>query len=153
MRLLKLLPEDTNIKFLKWQWPTTILSVLLMVGSLALMFTQGLNLGVDFVGGQMIRVTFTQTHEAPIAQVRHEVDALGYGEPILQTFGAPNAISIRLRLPEGSDNNTGLADAMAKKVTGTLKASHGLHLRFQAKVKGRAGVKSGYSNVVKVHVG
>ncbi|HVT64701.1 MAG TPA: hypothetical protein VHD81_06085 [Mycobacteriales bacterium] len=38
------------------------------------------------------------------------------------------------------------------KAIGTLKASHGLHLRFQAKVKGRAGVHSGYSNVVKVHV-
>jgi len=38
------------------------------------------------------------------------------------------------------------------KVTGTLKAARGLHLRFQAKVKGRAGVRSGYSNVVKVHV-
>ncbi|HVV74969.1 MAG TPA: hypothetical protein VHC43_02960 [Mycobacteriales bacterium] len=38
------------------------------------------------------------------------------------------------------------------KVKGTLKAAKGLHLRFQAKVKGRAGVRSGYSNVVKVHV-
>ncbi|HWC33775.1 MAG TPA: hypothetical protein VG650_02995 [Mycobacteriales bacterium] len=38
------------------------------------------------------------------------------------------------------------------KVTGTLKAASGLHLRFQAKVKGRAGVRTGYSNVVKVHV-
>jgi hypothetical protein len=37
------------------------------------------------------------------------------------------------------------------KVTGTLKASKGLKLRFQAKVQGRSGVKSGYSNVVKVH--
>jgi hypothetical protein len=38
------------------------------------------------------------------------------------------------------------------KVKGTLKAAHGLHLRFQAKVKGRAGVKSGFTKVVKVHV-
>jgi preprotein translocase subunit SecF len=124
MRLLKLLPEDTNIHFLKWQWPTTIVSLLLMIGSVVLMFVQGLNLGVDFVGGQMIRVTFTQSREAPISAVRHEVEALGYGEPILQTFGAPNAISIRLRLPEGSDKNAGLADAMARKVTGTIKAAH-----------------------------
>ena len=31
MRLLKLVPENTNIHFLKWQWPTTIVSVLLMI--------------------------------------------------------------------------------------------------------------------------
>ena len=33
--------------------------------SLALVFTQGLNLGVDFVGGQAIRVTFTESATAP----------------------------------------------------------------------------------------
>ncbi|HVY10670.1 MAG TPA: hypothetical protein VHB18_11080 [Mycobacteriales bacterium] len=38
------------------------------------------------------------------------------------------------------------------KVKGTLKAGHGLTLKFQVKVKGKAGVKSGYSKVVKVHV-
>lgn len=38
------------------------------------------------------------------------------------------------------------------KCRGTLKAAKGLHLRFQAKVKGRAGVRSGFSPVVKVHV-
>jgi adhesin/invasin len=38
------------------------------------------------------------------------------------------------------------------KVTGTLKAAHGLTLKFQVKVKGKAGVKSGYSKVVTVHV-
>ena len=34
-----------------------------------------------------------------------------------QTFGAPNSVSIRLRLPVGSDKNAGLADAMAKRIT------------------------------------
>jgi preprotein translocase subunit SecF len=125
MRLLKLIPDNTNVHFLKWQWPTTILSLLLMLASLGLLATKGLNLGVDFVGGQMIRVTFTQSQQAPVAALRHEIEGLGYGEPILQTFGAPNAVSIRLRLPEGSDKNAGLADAMAKKVTATIKAAHG----------------------------
>jgi preprotein translocase subunit SecF len=124
MRLLKLIPDDTNIHFLKWQWPTTILSVVLMIGSLVLLFTQGLNQGVDFVGGQMIRVTFTQSQDAPVAQLRGEIEKLGYGEPIIQTFGAPNAVSIRLRLPEGSEANPGLADAMSKRISDTVKSDH-----------------------------
>jgi preprotein translocase subunit SecF len=124
MRLLKLIPDNTNIHFLRWQWPTTIISALLMLGSIVLLFTHGLNLGVDFVGGQMIRVTFTQSKEAPVAQLRGEIEKLGYGEPIIQTFGQPNSISIRMRLPEGSDKNAGLADAMAKRITGTIKAGH-----------------------------
>jgi preprotein translocase subunit SecF len=124
MRLLKLIPDNTNISFLRWQWPTTIASLLLMIGSVVLLFTQGLNLGVDFVGGQMIRVTFTQSQQAPVAKLRGEIEKLDYGEPIIQTFGAPNAVSIRLRLPEGSEKNAGLADAMAKKITATIKAAH-----------------------------
>ncbi|MBW8754292.1 MAG: protein translocase subunit SecF [Sphingomonadales bacterium] len=124
MRLLKLFPDNTNIGFLRWQWPTTIVSALLMIGSCVLLFTQGLNLGVDFVGGQMIRVTFTQSQVAPVAKLRGEIEKLGYGEPIIQTFGAPNAISIRMRLPEGSDKNAGLAETMTKRITGTIKAAH-----------------------------
>jgi len=124
MRLLKLVPEHTNLHFLKWQWPTTIISVILMIGSWVLVLTNGLNLGVDFVGGQMIRVTFTQSAEAPVATLRGEIEQLGYGEPIIQTFGAPNAVSIRLRLPEGSEHNAGLADAMAKRITADVRSHH-----------------------------
>ena len=124
MRLLKLVPENTNIRFLRWQWPTTIVSTILMIASWVLVFTHGLNLGVDFVGGQMIRVTFTQSAAAPVAALRNEVGNLGYGDPIIQTFGAPNAVSIRLRLPDGSEHNAGLADAMSKKIIATIKQAH-----------------------------
>jgi len=92
--------------------------------SLALMFTKGLNLGVDFVGGQMIRVTFVQTPEAPVGELRETVGKLGYGEPIIQQFGKPNAVSIRMKLPEGSDVNVGLANEMTSKITTTIKAAH-----------------------------
>ncbi len=124
MRLLKLVPEDTNIQFLRWRLPFFTVSGLLVIASWILVFTQGLNLGVDFVGGQMIRVTFTQSAEAPVASLRTEVAALGYGDPVIQRFGAPNEVSIRLRLPTGSDKNTGLADAMAKRIVATIKADH-----------------------------
>jgi preprotein translocase subunit SecF len=124
MRLLKLVPENTNIDFLKWQWPTTIISVMLMIASWTLLATQGLNLGVDFVGGQMIKVTFTQSATAPIGPLRSEIEKLGYGEPVIQGFGKPNAVSIRMRLPEGSAKNPGLADQMSKTITADIKAHH-----------------------------
>ncbi|HEX3707523.1 MAG TPA: hypothetical protein VHV76_12925 [Mycobacteriales bacterium] len=38
------------------------------------------------------------------------------------------------------------------KVTGTLRAAHHLTLKFQVKVTGKAGVKTGYSTVKTVHV-
>ncbi len=124
MKLLKLVPDNTNIKFLRWSNAFYVMSALLMAASIFLVFSKGLNLGVDFVGGQMIRVTFTQSAEAPVAELRTQVGELGYGEPIIQQFGKPNEISVRMKLPEGSDSDASLADAMARKITATIKAQH-----------------------------
>ncbi|KPF88481.1 MAG: protein translocase subunit SecF [Sphingomonadales bacterium] len=124
MKLLKLVPDNTNIKFLRWRGPFYVISLLLMAASLGLVFTKGLNLGVDFIGGQMIRVTFTQSAEAPVAPLRSEIEALGYGEPIIQRYGKPNEISIRMKLPEGADHDSGLSDKMARTITADIKAKH-----------------------------
>ncbi len=124
MKLLKLVPDNTDIKFLRWRVPFYVVSLLLMAASLTLVFTKGLNLGVDFVGGQMIRVTFVQTPAAPVAELRESVGSLGYGEPIIQQFGKPNEVSIRMKLPEGSEANAGLADEMARNITAKIKSTH-----------------------------
>lgn len=124
MKLLKLVPDDTNIKFLKWRIPAFGLSILLMIASVGLVAFNGLNFGVDFVGGQMIRATFTQTATAPVAELRDRVGELGYGEPTIQRFGKENQVSIRLRLPDGADKKPELANAMAEKITSKLKADY-----------------------------
>ena len=124
MKLLKLVPDNTNIRFLKWRVPFYVISTLLIVASLALALTKGLNLGVDFVGGQMIRVTFEESAEAPVAELREQVGSLGYGEPIIQRYGDPNAVSIRMKLPEGAGEDPGLSNTMANRITAAIKKQH-----------------------------
>lgn len=124
MKLLKLVPDHTNIHFLKWRVPFYAVSVLLMAASLALVFTKGLNLGVDFVGGQMIRFTFEQSATAPIGKLREEIGALGYGEPTIQEFGKKNQVSIRMRLPEGSEKDPAIAEQMSSKIVAAVQAKH-----------------------------
>ena len=124
MKLLKLVPDNTNIGFLKWRVPFYAISLLLMVASITLVFTKGLNLGVDFVGGQMIRFTFEQSATAPIAAVREEIDSLGYGEPTIQEFGKPNQLSVRMRLPEGSEKDPAIAEQMSAKIVSAVQAKH-----------------------------
>jgi len=124
MPLIKLVPDNTNVDFLRWQWPTTILSIMLMVGSWVLVYTNGLNFGVDFVGGQMIKVTFTQSATAPIPSLRSEIEKLGYGEPVLQSIGRPNQVSIRMRLPDGSEKDPALADKMTRTISADIQAHH-----------------------------
>jgi len=124
MKLLKLVPDDTNIKFLRWRVPFYIISCVLIAMSWGLVVTKGLNLGVDFVGGQMIRTAFTQSAEAPVAELRHDVAQLGYGEPVIQRFGAPNEVSIRLRLPDGANTDPAVSDKMTQDVVAKIRAEH-----------------------------
>jgi len=125
MRLLKLVPDDTNIKFLRWRMPFYVVSLLLIVASWVAVATLGLNYGVDFAGGQEIRVTFNGEGEAPVAQLRGDIAALpGIGDPVIQRFGAPNQISIRVKLPPEAEDQPGYAEAMANRITGAIRADH-----------------------------
>ncbi|QTD55867.1 protein translocase subunit SecF [Parasphingorhabdus cellanae] len=124
MKLLKLVPDDTNIAFLKWRNIAVAISILMIIGSMALVAQRGLNFGVDFVGGQMIRTTFTQTTDAPITELREKVGALGYGDPTIQRFGEPNEVSIRMKLPDGADQDPELANTMADQITGMLRTDY-----------------------------
>ena len=124
MKLLKLVPDNTNIHFLKWRVPFYVVSILLIVASLTLTATRGLNLGVDFVGGQMIRFTFEKTATAPIASVREEIDKLGFGEPTIQEFGKANQLSVRMRLPEGAEKDPAIAERMSARIVSAVQAAH-----------------------------
>ncbi|GAA4644172.1 hypothetical protein GCM10023115_21320 [Pontixanthobacter gangjinensis] len=124
MRLLKLVPDDTNIKFLRWRMPFYVVSVFLMIASWALVLTQGLNYGVDFAGGQEVRLTFEQREEAPIVSLREQIGSLGYGEPVIQRFGAENQVSIRVRLPEGTEDTPGAATAIGDTVIKSIESTY-----------------------------
>jgi preprotein translocase subunit SecF len=120
MKLLKLVPENTNIKFLKLRIPFFVLSLVLIFGSWAAVLANGLNFGVDFAGGQEVRMTFQQKQTAPIASLRELVGGLGYGEPVVQEFGGPQTVSIRVALPEGAEDTPGAATAIGEKVIAAI---------------------------------
>lgn len=120
MRLLKLVPDNTNIGFTalrNWAFGLTALLTVLAVG---VTFARGLNLGVDFVGGLMIEAQFPQKPE--LDQVRATVDKLGDGEASLQQFGGPNNVSIRLPLPQSTDE--GATNAVVNRVKAALNATN-----------------------------
>jgi preprotein translocase subunit SecF len=119
MRLLKFVPDDTNVDFLRWRGVAITLSLLLMAASIALIAVKGLNFGVDFAGGQMIRVTFTQP--VSLDELRTQVGGLGLGEPSIQEFGSPREVSIRMPLPAGGEEG---ANAAASKIRSSLVQQH-----------------------------
>jgi preprotein translocase subunit SecF len=103
MRLLKLIPDDTNIGFVRIRHIAFTVTALLTVAALALVFARGLNLGVDFVGGVSIEEKFATA--PPLDQVRATVDNLGLGEASLQQIGDPTMVAIRLPVPESTEKD------------------------------------------------
>lgn len=115
MKLLKLVPDNTNIDFMSVRNIALVLSILVTVASLVLVGVRGLNLGVDFVGGQMVRTTFAQPID--VEDLRTRVNALELGESSIQEFGGPTSYQIRLPRPEGGE---AAANAAAGKVRAML---------------------------------
>ena len=114
MRLLKLVPDHTNVDFMRWRNLAVVLSTLLTIASLAFTAYRGLNLGVDFVGGQMIRVSFSQPVD--VEQLRSRVDSLHLGEASIQEFGGPKTYQIRLPKPPGGDAAANIAADKVKQM-------------------------------------
>lgn len=118
MRLLKLVPDDTNIDFVRLRYIAFAVTTLLTIAAVALVFARGLNMGVDFEGGLMIEEHFQTAPQ--MDELRKTVDALGVGEAALQKFGDPRVISIRLPQPPGTDE--GRTNAVVKKVETAIAA-------------------------------
>ncbi|QJU56454.1 protein translocase subunit SecF [Sphingomonas sp. AP4-R1] len=122
MRLLKLVPDNTNIGFVRLRHWAFGLTILLTVAAAALVGLRGLNLGVDFVGGVMIEAHFKQP--PVLDQLRGEVDRVGVGEAALQQFGAADTVSIRLPMPTSADEGAtnkivrAVEDDLAKRYPG-----------------------------------
>jgi preprotein translocase subunit SecF len=112
MRLLKLVPDHTNVDFMRWRNVAVVLSTIMTILALSYTAYRGLNMGVDFVGGQMIRVSFAQPINAE--QLRGRVDALHLGEASIQEFGGPKTYQIRLPKPPGGDAAANVAATKAK---------------------------------------
>ena len=81
-------------EFMQKRLPFLGLSTLLIIISLVLLFTKGLNFGIDFTGGTVIQVQYTK--EAPVVQIRELLSKdEKYSNSSVTFFGNPNEIIIK----------------------------------------------------------
>jgi len=120
MRLLKLIPDNTNIGFVRLRAWAFGLTAILTIAAAVLVGVRGLNFGVDFKGGVMVEASF----KAPPSEnaLRSDIDRLHVGEAALSTFGNTNTYLIRLPLPKATDE--GATNRLVKSVEGGLSAKY-----------------------------
>ena len=70
------------------------LSVIAVIGSVVFIVINGLNFGLDFTGGSLIELKFTD--EPALESVRKSLVSSGYNNAVVQAFGAPTDVIVRL---------------------------------------------------------
>ncbi len=104
-----------DIPFMKYALIFNVISLvtfLIAVGALA---TKGLHLGIDFTGGTVAELRYSQTPD--VTKVRHAVETLKTGEAFVQNFGTPQDVMVRLPLVDGV-TNAQMSENLFKAVCG-----------------------------------
>ncbi len=107
MRLLRLFPDDTKIPFMKWRKWSFLFSGLASVLCFVVLYTHGMNTGIDFQGGTLMEIQ-TKSGPADLEAIRQQLNGLGLGEVQVQSFGAPDDVLIRISRQEGGDEAQGV---------------------------------------------
>ena len=94
MWTLKLVPAETKVDFIRLHIASFIVSISLVIASLGLFFTQGLNFGIDFKGGTLIEIG--TNGPADIAGLRNVIGNLDLGDVQIQEFGSSEDVLIRV---------------------------------------------------------
>ena len=118
IRPLRLVPDNTKIRFMRGRFAGLITSAVLSIASVVLFFYPGLNYSIDFRGGVVVEIRLAQPMDEGV--VRAAFDDLKLGETKVQEFGSPQDLLVRLqRQPEGTDVRPAIQSMLSAKFPGS----------------------------------
>ena len=91
----------------------SLITFLIAVGALGY---KGLHYGIDFTGGTVAELRYAKT--ADLSQARTAIEALKTGEAVVQNFGTPQDVLVRLPIIPGV-TNAQMSDNLFKALCGT----------------------------------
>ena len=87
--------SDIQIDFMGRRKFATVFSLILLIGSIVSLSLNGLKFGLDFTGGTLIEVEYEAVPE--LSDIRKQLEAAEYKNVVVQTFGKPNDVLIRMQ--------------------------------------------------------
>ena len=112
-----------TIPFMRHALILNLISLLTFVAAVAFIATRGFHLSIEFTGGTVIEVHYTQS--APVGEIRSALEDLGYSDFQVQNFGTSQDVMIRLPIRAGEDSAQ-----QSETVMGALQAQDaGVQLR------------------------
>lgn len=118
-----------SIDFMRWRRHALVLSMLLNVVTIVLLFTRGLNLGLDFTGGTLVEVHYNRPAE--IAEIRQALSEGGIERASVQHFGTTHDALVRLPVDEQRT-----AAEQSNRVMAALRGRAGETLFERGKISG-----------------
>jgi preprotein translocase subunit SecF len=115
---MQIIKQDINIDFVGKRKLAIIASgIVILLGLISLTINGGPNYGIDFVGGTLVQVEFSQDTDA--AKIKDSLATLELGSIVVQRFGDhPNEFLIRVQEGDKSSDLSG-------KISKTLNAVYG----------------------------
>ena len=107
-----------DLDFMALRKAAIALSLALVLGSVAALFVRGLNFGLDFTGGTLVELEFAEAVDPQT--VRTELEAAGYADLVVQNFGTPRDVLVRV-----PPDVVGEDDSVGDRIRGTLAANRG----------------------------
>jgi preprotein translocase subunit SecF len=93
---MELIKPGINIPFTKYRHIAVVVSTVINLAVIAFLIFRGPNMGVDFAGGTVVQLRFTQ--KVTIPEIREALGKLGEGEVVIQDFGQQGANEFLVRL-------------------------------------------------------
>lgn len=120
---MEIFRKDTIYDFMGKRLPFLGLSLVLVIASFVLIFTKGLNLGIDFSGGTLVQVQYTKT--APIEQIREVLKSnTKFEKASVTEFGSPQEVIIKI-----ATSTTSLGKDLGDEVRELLKPTGDYEVR------------------------
>lgn len=117
--MFQLIPTDLNIDFLKISRPFVMASTLFVVASLVLLFTKGLNYGIDFTGGAEVQLEVPK--EWDTAKLRDALSAVGMKDAAVIAIEDPVKNEFLIKTQVNPEETTSMSDMVEKALTAELK--------------------------------
>ena len=105
-----------DIPFMKYALVLNAISMLTFVLAVFFLVTRGLHLSVEFTGGTVMQVAYSQP--ADVGKIREQVGSLGYQDILVQNVGSADRVMIRLPSEKGVTSAQ-----QSEKVMNTLKSN------------------------------
>ena len=105
-----------DIPFMKYALYFNAISLITFLIAVGALSYKGLHYGIDFKGGTVAELRYAKT--ADLAQARTAIDALKTGEAVVQNFGTPQDVLVRLPIVPGV-TNAQMSDNLFKAICGT----------------------------------